>query len=70
MNSWNAGHVYVLLKYHRDRAGCSLPSTKKMGSRLLYLTNRSTLYENCNVQIMEDTETEDISIGFFREIEG
>lgn len=32
--------------------------------------NRSTLYENCNVQILEDTETEDISIGFFREIEG
>ena len=32
--------------------------------------NRSTLFENCNVQILEDTETEDISIGFFREIEG
>ena len=32
--------------------------------------NRSTLYENCNVQILEDTETEDVSIGFFREIEG
>ena len=32
--------------------------------------NKSTLYENCNVQILEDTETEDISIGFFREIEG
>ena len=32
--------------------------------------NKSTLYENCNVQVLENTETEDISIGFFREIEG
>ena len=28
--------------------------------------NKSTLYENCNVQILENTETEDISIGFSR----
>ena len=32
--------------------------------------NKSTLYEHCNVQVLENTETEDISIGFFREIEG
>lgn len=32
--------------------------------------NKSTLYENCIVQVLENTETEDISIGFFREIEG
>ena len=32
--------------------------------------NKSTLYENCNVQVLENTETEDISIGFFKVIEG
>ena len=32
--------------------------------------NKSTLYENCIVQVLENTETEDISIGFFREFEG
>ena len=32
--------------------------------------NKSTLYENCNVQVLENTEAEDISIGFFKVIEG
>lgn len=32
--------------------------------------NKSTLYENCIVQVLENTETEDISIGFFKVIEG
>lgn len=32
--------------------------------------NKSSLYENCNVQILENTETEDISIGYFKVIEG
>ena len=32
--------------------------------------NKSTLYKNCTVLVLENTETEDISIGFFREIEG
>lgn len=31
--------------------------------------NKSTLYKNCNVQVLENTETEDISIGFFKVIE-
>lgn len=35
-----------------------------------HVFNKSTLYEHCNVQILENTETEDISIGYFREIEG
>lgn len=32
--------------------------------------NKSTTYENCNVQILENTESEDISIGYFREVKG
>ena len=37
---------------------------------LPHFYNKSVLYENCNVQVLENTETDDISIGYFREIEG
>ncbi len=75
----------VIVQEFVERGTCLCEFEKAKKSRTLFPTlhrengvhiiiphffNKSTIHSNCSVQILENTENEDISIGFFREIEG